>query len=158
MIMDWVSVGSDCTRTRRRLHLNMLKFTARKLSSSAVRGQFAKMQLLGTIGGIQTRETKAGVPFLTYSLAVNRYLPNSADQVRGTVADWYNVLVFDEKQVSFFQQHLRQGAQIFAEVDVRQKTVSDDLGENKLILTTLRQTSFDVVRFPKRSEEAEPSV
>lgn len=125
----------------------------RSFSSSAVRGQFAKMQLLGTIGNVTPRETKDGVPFLTYSLAVNRYSPQSAEEGKSTVADWYNISVFDDKQVTFFQNHLRSGAQVYVEADVRQRTIVDESGENKLIVTTLRQTSYDVVRFPKKLEE-----
>lgn len=125
----------------------------RTFSSSAIRSQFAKMQLLGTIGNVTARETKDGVPFLTYSLAVNRYAPQAAEEGKTTVADWYNISVFDDKQVTFFQNHLRSGAQVFVEADVRQRTIVDETGENKLIVTTLRQTSYDVVRFPKKLEE-----
>lgn len=126
---------------------------ARTFSSSAVKSQFAKMQLLGTVGNLTTRETKDGVPFVTYSLAVNRYSPLTAEEGKTTVADWYNISVFDEKHVTFFSNHLRSGAQVYVEADVRQRTLVDESGENKLIVTTLRQTGYDVVRFPKKLEE-----
>lgn len=128
----------------------------RSFSSSAIKSQFAKMQLLGRIGNVTHRETKDGVPFVSYSLAVNRYSPLNAEEGRNTVTDWYNISVFDDKQVSFFQNHLRSGAELFVEADVRQRTLVDESGENKSIVTSLRQTHFDVVRFPKKLDaEAE---
>ncbi|PSK39567.1 hypothetical protein C7M61_001365 [Candidozyma pseudohaemuli] len=124
---------------------------ARSFSTSATRSAFAKMQLLGNIGSITPRETKDGVPFLTYSLAVNRYNPQAAEN-GNTVADWYNLSVFDEKQVAFFNNHLRGGAQVYVEASVSQRQIVDENGEGKIV-TSLRQTSFDVVRFPKKLEE-----
>ncbi|KAF3988445.1 hypothetical protein FT663_03297 [Candidozyma haemuli var. vulneris] len=123
---------------------------ARSFSTSAARSHFAKMQLLGNVGSINTRETKDGVPFLTYSLAVNRYNP----QAENGQADWYNLSVFDEKSVNFFQNHLRAGASLFVEADVRQREIVDSNGEGKIV-TSLRQTSFHVVRFPKKITEEE---
>ncbi|EEQ38312.1 putative cytochrome P450-DIT2 [Clavispora lusitaniae] len=124
----------------------------RTFSSSASRAAFAKMQLLGTIGNVTARETKDGVPFITYSLAVNRYSPQNAEEGKNTVADWYNISVFDDKHVTFFQNHMRSGAQLYVEADVKQKALVDESGENKHIVTTLKQTHFDVVRFPKKLE------
>lgn len=126
---------------------------ARSFSSSAIKSQFAKMQLLGSVGNVTARETKDGVPFVTYSLAVNRYSPLTAEEGKSTVTDWYNISVFDEKQVTFFSTHIRAGAQVYVEADVRQRTLVDESGENKLIVTTLRQTGYDVVRFPKKLDE-----
>lgn len=130
---------------------------ARSLSSSATRNAFARMHLLGSIGSIFEKETRDGTPYLNYSLAVNRYSPLSAQDGKNTVTDWYNISVFDEKHVSFFQTHLNPGAQVYVEADVKQRTVLDESGENKQVFTTLRQTRFDVVRFPrKKEEELEP--
>lgn len=124
--------------------------STRTFTSSAVRSEFAKMQLLGVVGNITARETKDGVPFVTYSLAVNRFSPQTAEEGKNTVADWYNISVFDDKQVSFFQSHLRSGAQLYVEADVKQRALVDESGDNKHIVTTLKQTHFDVVRFPKK--------
>lgn len=124
---------------------------ARAFSTTASRSAFAKMQLLGNIGSITPRETKDGVPFLTYSLAVNRYSPQAAEN-GNTVADWYNLSVFDDRQVAFFTNHLRGGAQVYVEASVSQRQIVDENGEGKIV-TSLRQTSFDVVRFPKKLED-----
>lgn len=129
----------------------------RAFSASAARNAFAKMQLLGSIGNITMRETRDGVPFMTYSLAVNRWAPQSAAEGKNTVTDWYNISVFDEKHIAFFGKNLASGAQVYVEADVKQRAVTDESGENKLIVTSLRQLNFDVVRFPKR-EAAEPEA
>lgn len=127
----------------------------RAFSSSAARNAFAKMQLLGNVGSVTPKETKDGLPFITYSLAVNRYDPRNAEEGKNTVTDWYNLSVFDDKQVQFFQTHIRKGAQVYAEAVVSQRAYTDANGD-KQILTSLRQTDFDVVRFPKKeTEEAE---
>lgn len=131
-----------------------IRTIARSFSTSPSRAAFAKMQLLGNIGNITARETKDGVPFLTYSLAVNRYTNQNGES--GTVAEWYNLSVFDEKQVNFFQNHLKAGAQVFVEADVRQRQIVDESGEGRIV-TSLRQTNFDVVRFPKKATEEESS-
>lgn len=99
------------------------------------------------------RESKDYVPFLTYSLAVNRFIGFSEERTRAT--DWYNISVFDEKQISFFENHLGSGAVLIVDADVSQKQVADENGENKQIYTTLKQKKFDVVRFPKKPEAAE---
>ncbi|KAM9890988.1 hypothetical protein OXX79_011043, partial [Metschnikowia pulcherrima] len=65
--------------------------------------------------------------------------------------DWYSLSVFDDKQVAFFQNHLDKGAQIYAEADIKQKTVQDEAGE-KSVYTTMYQTRYEVIRFPKKKE------
>lgn len=127
----------------------------RAFSSTASRNAFAKMQLLGSIGNITSRETKDGNPFITYSLAVNRYSSQVGEDGKNIATDWYNISVFDGKHVTFFQNHLRPGAQLYVEADVKQRTLVDESGENKLIVTSLNQTNFDVVRFPKKLEAEE---
>lgn len=137
--------------------LPMLRSIAQKrsFSSTAARSAFARMQLLGTVGNINFRETKDKTPFLNYSLAVNRYAPQQSEEGRNTVTDWYSISVFDEKAVNFFQKHMGKGAQIYAETDVKQRTLLDESGENKQTYTSLVQTRFEVVRFPRKESEAE---
>ncbi|KAG7195158.1 ssDNA-binding protein, mitochondrial [Scheffersomyces spartinae] len=130
----------------------MLKSAVRSFSVSATRNAFARMQLLGTVGSVNFRETKNGTKFINYSLAVNQYDPSSEDN---KTTDWFNVSVFDEKQISAFEKFLRPGAQLFVEADVRQRVLVDEEGENKHTLTSLKQVRFDVVRFPKKLEESE---
>lgn len=119
--------------------------------SSTARKNLAKIQLVGRIGNIYHKETKDSRPFLNYSLAVDRYAPNEAADGSSTVTDWYNISVFEERQVKFFQTHLGKGAQIYAEADIKQKTVQDEAGE-KLVYPTMTQTSYEVLRFPKKKE------
>lgn len=122
----------------------------RNFSSSLLRNAFAKMSLLGTVGNVNVRETKDGLQFINYSLAVNRYNPNEPDS-RST--DWFNIAVFNEKQISFFNNYLKPGMQLYVECDVRQRQISDENGENKHTLTSLRQINYDVVRFAKKDTE-----
>lgn len=135
---------------------SLARQSVRSFSSSASRQAFAKMQLLGNVGNITPRETKDGVPFINYSLAVNRFNPlGSVEDNTRTVTDWFNISVFDEKHVNAFNSFLRPGTQLFVECDVRQRVVADETGENKQVFTTLRQTSFDVIRHAKKPEEEE---
>ncbi|ODV81417.1 nucleic acid-binding protein [Suhomyces tanzawaensis NRRL Y-17324] len=123
----------------------------RTLSSSIVRPSFARVQLLGTVGSVNFKETKDGVKFINYSLAVNRYSPNEEDRT----TDWFNVSVFNENQVSAFEKFLKPGVQLFVEADARQRVVADEASESKYTLTSLKQRSFDVVRYAKREETEE---
>lgn len=131
----------------------MFKVAARSFSSSAIRSNYARMQLYGTIGKIISRESKDNNVFLTYSLAVNRYMGAGEDKSRLT--DWYNISVFEDKQIEFFENFLAPGAALIVEADVTQKLVTDESGENKQVYTTLKQKRFDVVRFPKKPEVEE---
>lgn len=129
----------------------MLRQSIRNFSQSPARSAFAKMQLLGTVGNVTPRETKEGSPFINYSLAVNRYSP-SDESNRAT--DWFNISVFNERHVSFFNNYLKPGMQLFVECDVRQRQLVDESGENKRTVTNLTQLSYDVVRFAKKEEES----
>lgn len=133
------------------------KNSIRSFSSSSARSAFAKMQLLGTVGNITNRETKDGVQFINYSLAVNRFNP-SGNEEDGTrqLTDWFNISVFNEKHVNAFNQFLRPGTQLFVECDVRQNVV--DNGESKQTFTSLRQNAYDVVRFARKPETDEENV
>lgn len=124
----------------------------RAFSSSSTRSAFAKMTLLGTVGSVNQRETKDGLPFISYSLAVNRYNPATEE----STPDWFNVSVFDDKQVKAFSSFLRPGTQLYVEADVKQRQVESN-GETR-VYTSLNQTKYDVVRFSKKSEDAEGEV
>jgi single-stranded DNA-binding protein len=128
----------------------MLRTSIRSFSSSLARQSFARVQLLGTVGSVNFRETKDGVKFINYSLAVNKYAPNEED---GKSTDWFNVSVFNEAQVSAFEKFLKPGVQLHVEADARQRVVVDESSENKYTLTSFKQRSFDVVRYAKRTEE-----
>lgn len=123
--------------------------SVRNFSSSSVRSAFAKMQLLGTVGNVAARETKTGTPFITYSLAVNRYSPSEENN---RTTDWFNISVFNERHISFFNDYLKPGMQLYVECDVRQRVLADEDGENKKYVTNLQQTAYDVVRFGKKEE------
>lgn len=126
----------------------------RSFSSSASRSTFAKMQLLGTVGSVNNRETRDGVPFINYSLAVNRFNPQgSIEENNRTVTDWFNISVFNEKHVNSFNSFLKPGVQLYVECDVRQRVVTDENDENKQTFTSLKQVNYDVVRFAKKTEE-----
>lgn len=111
------------------------------------------MQLYGTIGKIVSRESKDNNVFLTYSLAVNRFMGSGEEKSRLT--DWYNISVFEDKQIEFFENFLAPGAALIVEADVTQKLVTDESGDIKQVYTTLKQKRFDVVRFPKKPEVEE---
>lgn len=134
----------------------MLRSSIRSLSSSAPRLDFARMQLFGVVGKVVQRELRDNVPFLTYSLAVNRFVGGRDDKTR--VTDWYNVSVFEEKQVQFFENHLGPGATLIVDADVTQRQVVDESGEGKQIYTTLKQRKFDVVRFPAKKHDGEEEI
>lgn len=152
----WAFRVFNSTRGGNQLPHTMFKSSiltsARSFSSSATRNAFAKMQLLGTVGSVNTRETKDGLQFINYSLAVNRYSPNEADN---RTTDWFNISVFNERHIEFFNNYLKPGMQLYVECDVRQRVLEDENGENRHLVTNLRQLSYDVVRFAKREEESE---
>lgn len=130
----------------------MFKQSIRSFTSTSARSAFAKMQLMGTVGNVAAKETKSGAPLITYSLAVNRYSPNEENQ-RAT--DWFNISVFNERHISFFNDYLKPGMQLYVECDVRQKQLVDESGENKRYVTNLHQTNYDVVRFAKKQDPEE---
>lgn len=130
----------------------MLRNSIRSFSNSSLRSSFAKMQLLGTVGNVNFRETRDGVKFINYSLAVNKYAPSEEHK---TTTDWFNISVFNERHVDSFEKFLKPGVQLFVECDVRQRVVTDEDSDNKYTLTSLKQTSFDVVRFAKKEKVEE---
>lgn len=125
----------------------------RAFSITPARSNFAKMQLIGSVANVQAKETKDGSTFLTYALAVSKFSPLSPadDFGKRNVTEWYNITVFDDKQVSLFQNYMGNGARVYVEADVKQRTVIDE-NENKLVFTSLTQTKVEVLRFPKKPE------
>lgn len=132
----------------------MLSIT-RQFSVSVSRALFARISLLGNVGNVAFKETQQGQKFINYSLAVNRYAPQ---EELGQVTDWYNVAVFDEKQIGTLEKVLKPGMQLYVEADVRQRQVHDDQLGNNYVQTSLKQRSFDVVRFAKKTEETQPEA
>lgn len=127
----------------------MLLQSIRSFSVSAARQSFAKVQLLGTVGSVYFRETKDGVKFINYSLAVNRYNGQEEEQT----ADWFSISVFNERAIQTFEKILKPGMQLFVEADVKQRQVQDEQSGQNYNLWSLKQNSFDVVRFAKNKEE-----
>jgi single-stranded DNA-binding protein len=105
---------------------------------------------LGTVGSVFFRETKDGQKFINYSLAVNRYSP---DETNNT--DWFNVSVFNEKHIATFEKILKPGVQLFVEADAKQRQVQDEQSGQNYNLTSLKQRSYDIVRFAKKTDDAE---
>lgn len=128
----------------------MLRTITRAYST---RNGFARMQLLGNVGSISVRETKAGEPWLSYSLAVNRY---SRDETRPT--EWYNITSFDNKHVEFFNNHVRPGTRLLVNADVTQRDVPGEGDEEVKHYTTLRQTDYEILNFGKRPEDGAESA
>lgn len=122
----------------------------RAFSSSAARQSFARVQLLGTVGSVFFRETKDGQKFINYSLAVNRYSPDDTNNT-----DWFNISVFNEKHISTFEKILKPGVQLFVEADAKQRQVQDEQSGQNYNLTSLKQRSYDIVRFAKKTDDAE---
>lgn len=125
----------------------------RSFNSSSIRAGFAKMQLLGSVGTVTARETKDGLPYISYSLAVNRYNPTEENK---TSTDWYNISVFNERHVSFFNDYLKPGMQLFVECNVRQKQLVDE-NDNKRYVTNLTQVNFDVIKFARKDDDVTES-
>lgn len=69
-------------------------------SSSSL--NFARMTLLGRVGSdIVVREAAAsGTPYISYSLAV---------QTGREKTSWFNVAVFNEKQIEFMSNYVKKG-------------------------------------------------
>lgn len=130
----------------------MLRSSLRSFSTSVVRPSFARVLILGTVGNVNFRETKDGVKFINYSLAVDRYAPTEED---GKTTDWFNVSVFDEKQIAAFEKFLKPGVQLLVDADARQRVVADESSDSKYTLTSLKQRHFDVVRYAKRTPTEE---
>lgn len=120
---------------------------------SAKRMDFARMQLHGRLANVQERETKDGTPFVQYGLAVNRFAPKEAEEGKKYVTDWYNVSVFDPKQLNFFRSQPKNGTPLFVEADITQRLLADEEGQTRIV-TSLKQTNFDLVR-SSRKEGAE---
>lgn len=122
----------------------------RSFSLSTARASFSRVQLLGTVGNVHFKETRDGVKFINYSLAVNRYAPHEES---GKLTDWFNVSVFDERQIATFEKVLKPGMQLYVEAEAKQRQVQDEQSGSNYTLTNLKQRSFDVVRFAKKQEE-----
>lgn len=130
----------------------MLRNSIRSFSSSISRQSFARIQLLGTVGRIESKETRDGNKFLTYSLAVNKFNPQAEDQKQ---TDWYNVAVFNDSQVSSMEKIVKKGAQLLVEADVQQRVLIDE-DHNQTRVANYKQLKYDVVRFARKEEpEAE---
>lgn len=149
-------VGGDTPNTRFYSTSTISKFsmlsTIRSFSSSAMRALFARVQLLGTVGNVYFKELQNGTKFILYSLAVNRYNPQEESNKQ---TDWYSVAVFDEKQIATFEKVLKPGMQLYVEADAKQRPVTDEQSGANYVFTSLKQRSFDVVRFAKRQEDVE---
>ncbi|CAK7901723.1 single-stranded DNA-binding protein Rim1p, mitochondrial [[Candida] anglica] len=122
----------------------------RSFSSSSSRSAFAKLTLLGSVGSVQHREKKDGSPFINYSLAVNHFVPNSEERP----TDWFNISVFNERQVKFFSDHITPGTQLYVECDFRQNTVVDENGD-KRVYPNYVMRNFDIVKLRKKEENFE---
>ncbi|KAG2731773.1 hypothetical protein G9P44_005360 [Scheffersomyces stipitis] len=121
----------------------MLRSSLRSFSTSVVRPSFARVSILGTVGNVNFRETKDGVKFINYSLAMARPPTGSI------------VSVFDEKQIAAFEKFLKPGVQLLVDADARQRVVADESSDSKYTLTSLKQRHFDVVRYAKRTPTEE---
>lgn len=105
--------------------------------SVTFKNSFAKAQLLGTVGSVYVRETKANVKYISYSLAVNGYQEET---------DWFIVSVFDKRHISFFEKFLKPGMQLYVEAVVKQNVVDEASSKNYY----LKQKSFEIIRFSKK--------
>lgn len=117
----------------------------RSFSHSAVASKgFARAQLLGTVGNPEFRETSKGDKFITYGLAVDKY--NGPDAEPTT--QWYNVAVWDPKQVSILEKFLSKGTRLLVDADISIKK-----SEDGRTFTTFNQRSFEFLQYKKFEQD-----
>lgn len=125
----------------------MLKSFTRSFSSTVVKRDFARVQLLGTVGNFAFREATSGAKYVTYSLAVNRYNKETQEQV----TSWYNIVAFN--QLERLEKALRVGNVMH--VDANLKVTKHEDPETHKVHSELQliQKNFDIAHFGKKPEE-----
>ena len=124
---------------------------ARSFSSSAARSHFAKFSAIGFVANLQSKEKKDGGAFVTYSLGVEKYSPNSAEEKE---VDFFNVSVFDDAQVNYFQQYVKPGSRLYVEGSIKNRSYVDS-EDKKRVQTQFLQKTFEKISIPRPREEAQ---
>lgn len=132
----------------------MLRNGIRRFSATPIarRPGFARAQILGTVGNVNFKETREGSKFVQYSLAVGKYDPRAEEENR---TEWYSISAFDERHVATFEKVLAPGAVILAHVNISLRQVIDEETGNTRLVTNYKQTSFDIIRWPKKKDAGE---
>ena len=129
----------------------MLRSFARSFSSTVVKRDFARTQLLGTVGNFEFRESENGTKYVTYSLAVNRYNKETQEQV----TNWYRITAFN--QLERLEKSLRVGNVLHVDANLAVRKSEDPETHKVRSELQLIQKNFDVARFGKKDvEETSP--
>lgn len=118
----------------------------RTFASSSVRGHFAKFSAIGFVANLKTIEKKDSGEFVTYALGVEKYAPNAPEAKE---VEFFNVSVFDEQQVGYFQQFVQPGNRIYVEGAIRNRSYVD-ADDKKRTQTQFIQKSFEKLPFARK--------
>lgn len=128
----------------------MFRQAIRKFSTTTST-KMARMSLIGTIGtDLEKKTTSTGKEFIKYAIAVNPKTKN--DQL----TSWYNVACFIPPQINFMNTYLGKGAKVYVEADVSNTPYEKSDGSKSMSLM-LFQTNVEVIRFPKKADDATAS-
>ncbi|RCK60508.1 Single-stranded DNA-binding protein RIM1, mitochondrial [Candida viswanathii] len=124
----------------------MLRSFTRSFSATAARSDYARAQILGTVGRVDFRESPSGTRYVRYSIAVNRYNKEKEQDV----AYWHSVMAFHG--LERLEKALRPGALVHVDASINESEYTDSNGE-KQYSTLLVQERLDILRFPKKQAE-----
>lgn len=125
----------------------MLKSFTRSFSSTVIRRDFARAQLLGTVGSFDFRESNSGSKYVTYSLAVDRYNKETQEQV----TSWYRIVAFN--QLERLEKVLRVGNVMHVDASLKVNKREDPETHKVHTEVQLIQQNFNVTHFGKKPEE-----
>lgn len=124
-----------------------LKTVTPKLARPA--SSFARLSVLGRVGQEPAvGETNLGKQFLRYSVATN--------PTKDGPPSWFNITVFEPKQIEFTLNYVKKGALVHVEANVANTTFEKPDGATGYG-TNIYQTKIDIIRNPYSGEAAEGS-
>jgi len=137
-----------------------LKASARAFSTSRPALDVSKLTLVGRLGADPVlRETSAGKPYVTYSVATQNGLPIKREDGSYSVptTSWHTVFVFNDKALETVQR-VGKGSTVYVEADLEMRPVEPVNGQPIPDRVILKQNSFRVInRIKSETAEAEPS-
>ncbi|GMM34024.1 Rim1 protein [Saccharomycopsis crataegensis] len=125
----------------RQLTSKPFQLAARRNASS-----FARLSVMGRVGGEpEAQETDAGKVFVKYSIATN--------PTKDGPPSWFNISVFEPKQVEFCGNYLKKGALVLVEANVINKSYEKPDGTTAYA-TNYYQQRIDIIKNPYNPDAA----
>ncbi|AOA63298.1 Single-stranded DNA-binding protein [Komagataella phaffii CBS 7435] len=126
----------------------MLPLIAKRSFHVTAAAKLAKMSIIGTIGtDLVPQETSNGKKFVKYSVAVNNKNKNGEQ-----VTSWFNVAVFNDKQIDYMTKYLGKGVKVYVEADATNTPYEKE--GIKTYSFMLFQNNIEALKYPKSQDES----